>query len=178
MTTAIKNARIKQRFEMWDVNGNGRIERSDYEAEANRIIEAFGETPQSAKGRVLLDAYLGMFDHLATKAGVGPNGALTEQQFTEVVESQMFEQGDAGFARVLRPTVSAMVGLADTDGDGQVNPAEFKNWLMAIGVNSVDADDAFRKLDVNGNGELSVDELVNAVRDFHFGKIDVPLLGS
>lgn len=49
MTTAVRNDRLKQRFQKWDVNGNGYIERSDYEAEAQRIIKALGETPSSPK---------------------------------------------------------------------------------------------------------------------------------
>ncbi|WHT22851.1 EF-hand domain-containing protein [Crossiella sp. CA-258035] len=177
MTTAVKNERQIQRFKKWDVNGNGRIERSDYEAEAMRIIKAFGESPESPRGRAVRDAFIGMFEYQASEAGVGPNGALTQDQFLAVNEKLMFKDGDVGFSRLLRPTIRAIVDLCDTDGDGEVNPAEFKTWLKAIGVSGADADSAFQAIDTSGNGSLSVDELVNAVRDFHYGTLDVPLLG-
>ena len=176
MTTAVRNDRLKQRFQKWDVNGNGYIERSDYEAEAQRIIKAFGETPTSPKARALLDAYLGMYDQMARK--VGARQGVTEEQFIQYVESQMFEQGDAGFNRVLRPTITAIVNLCDTDGDGLVSPAEFKRWLNAVGVPATEADQAFRKLDTDGDGNLSVEELTQAVKDFHAGTSDVSLLGG
>ncbi|GAA2786732.1 EF-hand domain-containing protein [Crossiella cryophila] len=178
MTTAVKNERQIQRFKKWDVNGNGRIERSDYEAEARRIINAFGENETSPRGRAVLDAFIGMFEYQATEAGVGAHGSLTEQQFLDVNEKLMFRDGDVGFSRLLRPTIRAIVDLCDTDGDGEVNPAEFKKWMKAIGVPVSDADASFRAIDSNGNGSLSVEELVNAVRDFHNGTLDVPLLGS
>lgn len=178
MTTATKNDRLKQRFQMWDVNGNGVIERSDFEEEAYRIIKAFGESPDSPRGRAVKDAFIGMFEYQAKEAGVGPHGRLTEEQFISVNERLMFQQGDAGFSRVLRPTIRAIVDLCDVDGDGLVNSAEFVTWLKAIGVDESEADNAFRQIDTSGDGQLSVEELLAAVRDFHFGKIDVPLLGS
>ena len=177
MSTSVQNDRLKKRFQKWDVNGNGRIEKSDYEAEARRIIKAFGEDPETPQARALIASYISMFEYLAGKAGVGANGAMTEDQFLDVVEATVFAEGDAGFNRVIRPTVAAMVGLADVDGDGEVSPTEFRKWLEAIGVDASSAVEAFRTIDTNGSGTLTVDELVGAVRDYHFGKLDVPLLG-
>jgi Ca2+-binding EF-hand superfamily protein len=175
MTTAVQNDRLRQRFQKWDVNRNGVVERSDYEAEAKRILQAFGEPPTSPKGRALMDAYLGMFDQMSQAVGAEE---IAEDQFVDYVESQMFEQGDAGFNRVLRPTITAIVNLCDTDGDGEVSPNEFSRWLKAVGVPESQAAQAFRKLDKDGSGNLSADELVEAVRDFHAGTLDVPLLGG
>ncbi|WP_238412155.1 EF-hand domain-containing protein [Saccharothrix deserti] len=177
MSTSVKSDRLKKRFEKWDVDGNGLIEKSDYEAEAHRIIKAFDEDPSSPQARALIDAYISMFEFLATKAGVGANGSMTEDQFLSVVEAQVFAEGDAGFNRVIRPTVAAMVGLCDIDGDGEVSPSEFRKWLEAIGVDASSAVEAFRTIDTSGNGTLTVDELVAAVRAYHFGTLDVPLLG-
>ena len=177
MTTAVKNDRLKKRFEKWDVNGNGTIEKADYQAEAKRIVQAFGESADSPQARAVMDAFTSMFEYLAGKAGAGPNGKLTLEQFTEVVEAEIFASGDAGFNRVVRPTIAAIVGLCDTDGDGEVSPREFGKWLDAIGVEPSAAKASFDAIDANHNGKLTVDELVHAVRDYHLGKLDVPLLG-
>ncbi|MFC3453799.1 EF-hand domain-containing protein [Amycolatopsis speibonae] len=178
MTTAVKNDRAKKRFEKWDVNGNGTIEKSDLVAEASRIITAFEEDPASPQARAVRSAFEAMFEYLASKAGVGPSGSLDEEQFINVLETQVFQGGDAGFDKVVRPTIAAIVGLCDTDGDGEVNPSEFAKWLDAIGVERSAAKKAFSDIDANGNGKLTVNELVQAVRDYHSGKIDVPLLGN
>jgi hypothetical protein len=50
-------------------------------------------------------------------------------------------------------------------------------WFAAIGLEGEVADRAFRDLDTDGSGKLSVDELVDAVRDYHLGRNDIPLLG-
>jgi len=179
MTTAtIANERITQRFKLYDVDRDNAIERSDLEAEAQRIVQAFGESQDSPRGRAVTEAYRGLWEFMAEKTGVGSNGSINLDQFTTFVQQQIIGPGAAGFARVLRPTVSAMVDLADTDGDHQVNPPEFSRWLNAIGVDRSVAEDVFRRLDTNNDGYLSTDELVDAVRDYHEGRLDVPMLGG
>ncbi|WNV82871.1 EF-hand domain-containing protein [Umezawaea sp. Da 62-37] len=177
MTTAVKNERLELRFEKWDRDGNGRIDRSDLEAEANRILAAFGESPSTPQGRALLESFTGTYEYLAEKAGVGRDGALDRKQFTEVIEAEVFKGGDAGFGRVVRPMIQAILNVCDTDGDGEVNPAEFAKWLKAAGVDRSKADESFRTIDTDGSGALTVDELVAAVKAYHFGTLDVPLLG-
>lgn len=177
MKTAVKTDRLRQRFQMWDVDRNGRISRSDYEAEARRIIGAFGETPDSLRGAAVLDAYLRVHDFLAGRTGLG-NRPMTEDQFVAVLENEMFRHGDAGFGKVLRPMVRAVVDLCDTDGDGQVNRAEFRQWLRALGLDQGRADEAFRLLDTDGDGALTADELMRAVKDYYYGDLDIPLFGS
>ncbi|MEU3498788.1 EF-hand domain-containing protein [Kitasatospora cineracea] len=178
MTTSVQLDRAQKRFDLWDVNGDGQIDRSDWQAEAQRILQAFGEAPVSPAGRALTEAYLGMWSFFADKAGIDEqDGALTPEQFNHIAEEHILENGGAGFGRVVKPTIQAMVELVDVDGDGQVNPAEFKTWLDAIGVSNVEPAEAFRQIDANGDGQLSVEELVQAVRAYHLGDIDVPLLG-
>lgn len=70
-----------------------------------------------------------------------------------------------------------MIELADVDDDDQISPTEFKTWLDAMGVENIDPADAFRQMQTNGDDQLSADELVQAVRAYHRGEIDVPLLG-
>ncbi|MFC7928976.1 EF-hand domain-containing protein [Streptomyces cinereoruber] len=119
-----------------------------------------------------------MWGFFADKADIDEQtGALTPEQFNHIAEEHVLENGGAGFGRVVTPTIRAMVELVDVDGDGQVNPAEFKSWLDAIGVRDVNPLEAFAQIDADGDGELSVGELVEAVRAYHLGDIDVPLLG-
>ncbi|WP_406290647.1 EF-hand domain-containing protein [Streptomyces sp. NBC_00209] len=179
MTSSVQLDRTQQRFALWDVNGDGQIDQADFDAEAQRILQAFGESPNSPAGRHMTDAYLGMWSFFADKAGIDEQtGALTPEQFNHIAEEHVLENGSAGFGRAVRPTIQAIVELVDVDGDGQVNPAEFKTWLDAIGVKGVQPAEAFRQIDVNGDGHLSVEELVQAVRAYHLGDLDIPLLGA
>ncbi|MUL42037.1 EF-hand domain-containing protein [Streptomonospora sp. PA3] len=165
--------RLNERFAFWDNNGDGTIDRSDFEAEAREIMRNLGEDDTTPRGRAVFDAYTQMWDYLASKAG---KSSLNADEFAAVAEAEIISQGDAGFSRVLRPTIRAIVDLLDNDGDGRVSPDEFKRWLDAVGV-STNTQSIFQSIDTNGNGYLTVDELMAAVRDYHLGRSDVPLLG-
>ncbi|QKG21237.1 EF-hand domain-containing protein [Actinomadura verrucosospora] len=172
MATTQSN-RLEERFRLWDRNGNGVIERSDFEREADDIIARLGAqgTPQAKQ---LKEAYLGMFDKLAEAAGTP---VMNRGQFLQAADQEIIGKGDDGFASVVKPTIEAIVGILDRDGDGEVSPGEMHGWFAAIGLDGEVADSAFRQLDIDNSGKLSVKELVDAVRDYHLGRNDIPLLG-
>jgi Ca2+-binding EF-hand superfamily protein len=177
MATTVQQDRLEQRFALWDANHDGKIDQSDYDAEALRIVKAFGEPEASPKAQAVLKAYRGMWTYAAKQQGIAPDGALTSEQFMKLSSQAVIDGGDKGFSQVVRPSIQAVADLCDEDGDGQVDPDEFARWISAIGVDA-DAHDLFRRLDSDNSGVLSVDELVQAVRDYHEGRLDVPLLGK
>ncbi|BCJ77541.1 calcium-binding protein [Catellatospora sp. IY07-71] len=173
----VRSERLARRFRLWDTDGNGHVDRSDFENEGRRIVAAFGEDERSPRARAVMDAYLAMWEYLAAKAHVDPDGTLSAKQFDRVAQTEIILMGDTGFSAVLRPTLSATLDLCDTDGDRQINPVEFRNWIEAIGVTKPHAEEAFYQIDENHDGQLSIDELSQAVRDYHAGILDIPLLG-
>jgi Ca2+-binding EF-hand superfamily protein len=177
MTTALANDRLKQRFEKWDADGSGALERSDFEQEAKSIARNFGADINSPEGQNLHKAFNDLFDYQASQAGVGPSGQISLSQFVAVNESLM-QQGESNFDRVLRPIVKALIDLCDDNHDGKINQSEYAKWLKAIGVDASTARSTFSQIDTDGDGELSQNELLAAVRQFHYGKLDVPLLGA
>ena len=177
MTTSISNGRLRQRFAKWDTDGSGGLERADFEQEAMRIATAFGAKPQSREAKTLRDAFRNLFDFHAREAGVPTSGAVSEDDFVRINEKLMFTDGEANFNRVLRPVMQALVGLCDRNTDGMISQEEFTAWLTGVGVDEAKARQAFIQIDSDNDGALSVDELLAAVRNFHYGKLDVPLLG-
>ncbi|MGP3924272.1 EF-hand domain-containing protein [Streptomyces sp. 8N616] len=177
MSTAIATDRLVKRFEKWDADGNGALERGDFEEEAAKIAHAFGKSPDSGEVQALRDAFHSLFDYLVREAGVPAEGPLSKDQFLSVTENLIFQGGEANFNRALGPVVKAIIGLCDKNADGQINAGEFEAWLAGIGVDRAEAQEAFRRVDKNGDGELSLEELLAAVRDYHFGRLEVELLG-
>ncbi|MGY1438934.1 EF-hand domain-containing protein [Streptomyces reniochalinae] len=177
MTTAIANDRLQKRFDKWDADANGVLEREDFHEEAAKIAHGFGKSQDSREVEALKDAFDGLFDYLAREAGVGATGAVTREQFLQVTGDLIFRAGEASFNRVLGPVVKGIIGICDKDADGQINAEEFQAWLAGVGVNRAEAKEAFQQVDTNGDGQLSLEELLAAVREYHFGRLDVELLG-
>ncbi|MFD7711410.1 EF-hand domain-containing protein [Streptomyces sp. NPDC059785] len=177
MTTATANARLQKRFEKWDTDGSGSLEASDFEGEAAKIAGNFDKDPRSPEVRALNDAFQGLFAHLAQEAGVPADGSLSQDDFLRVTGDLIFSKGEADFNRALGPVIEALIGLCDKNSDGLINGEEFAAWLTGVGVDSGQAQQLFEQVDSDGNGELSQDELLAAVREYHYGRLDVELLG-
>jgi Ca2+-binding EF-hand superfamily protein len=174
--TSVQEARLQDRFNMWDKDGNGSVERGDWESEAQRILSALGVESQSPKGQALTGAYVGMWSYLASQAGIADGASLSFDAFRTVATQGVLDRGQQGFNDVVRPTIRAVADICDTDGDGRISPDEFKGWLTAIGAEQATADSAFAQIDADGNGYLSVDEMVDAVHKYHAGEVDFSLL--
>ncbi|MEU6117031.1 EF-hand domain-containing protein [Streptomyces sp. NPDC047117] len=177
MATPVANQRLEKRFDKWDSDGNGILEWGDFEQEAAKVAQNFGADARSKEAKTLREGFRNLFDHLTQAAGAPANGPLTKDQFMSVTQNLIFEGGEADFNRALGPVVKGIVGLCDKNADGQINAGEFEAWLVGVGVDRSAAQEAFRKVDSDDNGELSVDELLAAVREYHFGRLDVELLG-
>lgn len=177
MSTAVANDRLVKRFEKWDTDGNGVLEAGDFQGEAARIAENLGRETNSPEVQVLLNAFQGLYEHLAQRAGVPAGSGISREQFLNATGDMLFKEGEAGFNRALSPIVKALIRLCDDNHDGEIDDREFRAWLTAVGVPASQAGDMFRQVDADGNGRLSEEELLRVVRDFHFGRLDVELLG-
>jgi len=177
MSNSLAKDRLRKRFARWDVDGNGLLELEDFRQEAARIAAGFGAAPDAPGVQALHGAFEALYTHLAVQSGVGAQAGISEQGFLQATEQLLFAEGEAAFTRALAPVVKALITLADCDGNGTLDAAEFETWLTAIGLPRDTAADAFQKIDENGDGQLSEDELLRVVREYHYGRLDVELLG-
>jgi hypothetical protein len=207
MTPSVRADRAREHFERWDADGDGRVDRADWDTGARLILAALDEAPDSPNARALTDAYRGIWNFFADRAGIDRrDGALTPERFGPLFEEHVLGTDGARFEAVVRPAVEAMAALVDVhvhggggggdahggDGDGRdrdgpggegpggegrVGPAELTAWLAAVDVRHVAPGYALRAIDATGDGRLSVGELAQAVRAYYLGETDVPLLG-
>jgi EF hand len=118
MLRQTQQEKTERTFRLLDTDSDGRINRSDFEAMASRVIGAYGE-PSSPKARAVRDAYVNEWEQgFAHRAGGGEDGALTLNDFKEVADEFMNANGGDGYHQTVRPVIQAIVDLADTEGDG------------------------------------------------------------
>ena len=64
----------------------------------------------------------------------------------------------------------AMAALADLDQNGTLSPSEWRWQFQGLGIPDSEADESFQHIDTNGDGQITVDELIEAWRQFHFSE--------
>jgi Ca2+-binding EF-hand superfamily protein len=167
---------LELRFRYFDTNRDGRADRSDFKQEAIDIIRALGEELDSPHAHALIDSYVTLYDYIARKAGVGDEG-LSSADFLTVIKTVIIDRGDVGWHQVSRPVAQAAAVLCDSDGDGQISREEYSKFITAIGATGADTEESFKKIDVDNDGVVSVDELADAIKRYFLGETHLKLLG-
>ncbi|WP_433376694.1 EF-hand domain-containing protein [Streptosporangium sp. CA-115845] len=167
MSTRLLNRKLDRAFEHMDADGSGSIEREDLLGLEARILVGFGESPTSPAGSRLIQGFEGIWRTLAAEIDTDGDRAISPEEFRAGMTSA-FVEGDR-FDAVFGPAAEAVAWLCDTDGDGAVGPDEFWVMMAAFGTSREDVTAAFERLDGDGDGAVSVGELVEATRQFYTG---------
>lgn len=155
-------------------NQNGHLEQSDVEESARRIGSAFGRAANSPEQHALIASCQQFWQALAQHADVDRDGRLSQDEYVAAFSSGLMSDLDA-FDRIYRTLLENVVRVADTSGDGKLNEEEYLR-LMQTWYNATESDatEMFRRLDVDGDGLLTLDEMVRAATHFYLG--DDPVL--
>ncbi|HEX4816068.1 MAG TPA: EF-hand domain-containing protein [Nonomuraea sp.] len=165
MAIDLLNQKLDRAFDHIDASGNGVVEREDLLGLGARILVGFGESPTSVTGASLVDGFDGIWAALAQALDRDGDSGIARPDFRTAMTAA-FVTGDR-YEPVFRPATVAVAELCDADRDGEIGPAEFRTMLTAFGVAYDDVDAAFDRLDRDGRGVLTVDELVTAASDFY-----------
>ncbi|MFG2005201.1 EF-hand domain-containing protein [Spirillospora sp. NPDC048911] len=167
MLTDLQRTKIERRFQALDHDGDGFLEQSDYAGLAADLAERLGRADPAAMRRVH-DAYLGIWEAIRRGADTDDDGRVDLAEFTAALEKGVIGR-DGGFDRAILPSVLAVLDFADLDGDGYIDAIEFHRWYVGPDRPQQDAEAVFARLDTDGDGRLSKEELTAAMREFYCG---------
>lgn len=160
--------KLERRFRTFDFDGDGDIDRSDFERSATAVADEFGHAGDSPARARLLELSLGLWDHLAASADADADGSITvseyQRAFAEglLVTEESFEHG-------YRPFLEALMDVADVDATGTLSADEHVRWTGALmNLPESDAREIHRRLDIDGDGCISTEDLLTAIHDFYF----------
>ncbi|MBB5868903.1 Ca2+-binding EF-hand superfamily protein [Allocatelliglobosispora scoriae] len=168
MASMLLELKLDRAFGHLDVNRNGHIDHDDITRLATRLADGFGESTASPKGQALVDGLEEFWTSLVAAVDHDGDGSITPKEWQAGMITA-FVEPEAGFDQGFQPAAEAIMGLADTDDDGAVAFDEFKTLLKAFGAPAKDAKAAFEHLDADGDGSLTVEELVLAARQYYTG---------
>lgn len=94
-----------------------------------------------------------------TAANSTQAGALSPSTFNALLSAQ-----DANGKASPSDSLKDLFAQIDTNGDGKITKAEFEDKLGAGGTNIAAADNVFNKMDADGDGSVSLDEMATALK--------------
>ena len=155
---------LERRFAVVDTDGNGMWQPADYQLLTRRLCETFGRDPDSAAGRALAAAQEALFDIMLAHMDANGDCVISRDEFVAAVGPGIGHR--AGFDTAVEAAVGSLIQVADTDGNGVLDAAEYARLAAVYGTHADAAERAFGRLDQDRNGVLDAAELRLAIRQF------------
>lgn len=153
--------RIAARFAGFDQDGNGYIDREDFNAAAKAVLSEFGTTARCDKGQALYIGAEAFWQGMAGIADRDGDQRITREEFVSGAVKRLRDNPER-FAEIARPFLHAALAVADTDGDGTATVDETRRVLIALGADEDTAAAAATALDADTDGRIGETEVVSA----------------
>jgi Ca2+-binding EF-hand superfamily protein len=161
MDSAEYERKIAHRFAAFDQDGNGYIDRADFNAAAARLLTEFGTTARCDKGQALYTGAEAFWQGMAGIADVDGDQRVTREEFVGGAVKRLRDNPER-FAEIARPFLRAAIAVAGKGKDGSASVAAVERVLRVLGAGDDVASLAAQSLDTDRDGRIAEDEAVAA----------------
>ncbi len=154
----------ERRFAIVDTDGNGVWQRRDGEVLTRKLCETFGYAADSPLGLAVAEGQRALFEAMLAHMDVNGDQEISPDEFTAGLSRAIEDR--AGFESAVRATAAALIQVADLDGNGVLDPAEYRQLAAVYGTSADEAERAFGFLDMDHNGVLDTAELSLGIGQF------------
>ncbi|NEY34890.1 EF-hand domain-containing protein [Streptomyces sp. PRKS01-65] len=161
MVSSEYERRIAARFTTFDQDGNGYIDREDFNGAAKALLAEFGVAARSEKGQALYGGAEAFWQGMAGMADRDGDQRVTRQEFVGGAVKRLGDNPER-FAEIARPFLHAALDVADADDDGAVTVEDAARALTALGVPPETARPVAAALDADGDGQVGEADVVPA----------------
>jgi Ca2+-binding EF-hand superfamily protein len=164
MTMDLQAKKFSYVFTWFDQNADGWLTRDDFEKMTGLFTALADENDQKNKA-AMKKAFMHWWD-LLLEAGEGtPGEKIGKEEFVRIMGSSII--APENFENAVGGIVDGLIGALDRDGNGSLSQEEYVRMYSAVGVPSASSAEWFKRLDLDGSGELSYAEFRQAIVEFY-----------
>lgn len=167
MLTDLQKRKLTRFFKVWDADGDGVITTKDPEQVAQNLAELRGLKPGSPEHEAFYSGFMLYQNDFLQSVDLDESGEVTLEEWLGYHEEML--QDETRFESTALMEIEIMFALMDQDGDGIITLEEYGRWMRALRIGEEDlTEKVFQKLDLNGDGTLSKEEVLQLTREFFY----------
>ena len=167
--TKMQRRKLHCMFQVYDLDGNGYLEKPDFERLAKSLAELRGWKPGDP-GYARLQAVFveNIWGHLLEYGDKKKDQRIMMKEWLAYHDNML--ASEERYQSDVAPRVAMILEALDTNDDGRYTLDDFERFYAAYGIDTSEAASAFQQLDRNGDGQLSRDELEPLWSEFYFSE--------
>ncbi|MCP4604462.1 MAG: hypothetical protein GY847_28725 [Proteobacteria bacterium] len=164
MLTDLQTKKLTALFNVYDIDGDSYLELKDIQAVISNLSSVRGWAADSAEYQALEQKYLVMWQNQVQMFDIDQDNRISLDEHLQF-HANIFAAGQ--YEEFINALAGFVFDVFDSSGDGLITLAEFKGFYKAYNLAESEAEQVFPQLDLDGSGEISKDEMLQLVRDFH-----------
>lgn len=162
--TDLQRRKLTRFFRVYDIDGDGVIQRKDYIQLAHNVARAKNLPIDSPLGKRMEEVFLQVWENLEILADKNYDHVVTLQEFLDYREKL---HTDEGKYRDLVEAGLALFDLLDMDQNGIIDVDEFVVFYEFFDLPADLARDMFERLDASGKGYITREESIQLGQEFN-----------
>lgn len=163
MASELQRRKVAGVFDAMDVDGDGFLEREDFQALAERWTAVRDLAPGDPDHAKLTGIMMGWWETLLAASDRDRDDKATLDEVLLVVDRL------PGMLDAVEATAAAMFEAVDENGDDLISAEEYRQLIETWNGRAVDTDAIFSRLDLDGDGHLSRAEFTALWVEFWVG---------
>ena len=164
MLTPFQRQKLPKLFAIHDLNRDGVINWKDFEEYALRIARTRGWGADSDDYKTLVARFVGFWTGLEQLARQRGARKVTLTEWLAYWDLILSTPGT--YEQMIEPIGRMVFTILDQDGDDAVTVGEYRAIFAPSGIDPAEATSAFEHLDLNHDGRLGIDEILQLADQF------------